>query len=737
VKNDKLRAMSNSSIEDVDDMITLQELHEGSLFHNLYMRYEKDLIYTYTGNILVSVNPYKSLPLYTIDLVREYKGAAFGELPPHIFAIANETLSCLRKTGENQCVVISGESGAGKTESTKVILHYLASATQKTGESDSNLVQDQILDASPILEAFGNAKTVRNDNSSRFGKFMEIQFSFDETIKGGEIYKLHYMFIIIIKQSPNERNYHIFYHLLAGATDSEKAKWYLTQPEDYHYLNQSDCYKVQDMDDAQCYKITKDAMKTLKFGEKIDVIMQILASVLNLGNINFVVNEEEESENAIIKSDEYLNIVAELLGIDKENLRSSLTTRTTVTRGEKFVTPLTVEQAVDSRDALAKALYGRMFSHIVKYINDTVKSDENLSFIGVLDIFGFEDFDVNSFEQFSINYANERLQYFFNHHIFKLEQEEYDREEINWKTIEFVDNQACIDMISKKPLGLIFLLDEESNFPKATDKTLLEKFHSQYSKHPFYVKPKTLSSTFGIKHYAGVVTYTIDGFLEKNKDTLRADLMELMQGSSVELVSSLFDLSEEFTDYVGTVKGNDLLSATKKMANSSSSSLNTLKGELILTLSQCNPFFIRCIKPNKEKKPKLVDRELVMSQLRYSGMLETIRIRSAGYTIRILYNDFISRYKICVNSSDVSFLKEKEAVATILKEVNASKEHYQCGKTKVFMKTELENKLESLREKKLSIFICKIQSVIRMFLTRKRYIHRKVLISKLEECKLQ
>jgi myosin heavy subunit len=767
IKNDKLRGMSSSSMEDVDDMITLQELHEGSLFHNLYMRYEKDKIYTYTGNILVSVNPYKSLPLYTIDMVRQYKAASFGELPPHIFAIANETLSCLRKTGENQCVVISGESGAGKTESTKVILHYLATATQKTGgETDSNLVQDQILDASPILEAFGNAKTVRNDNSSRFGKFMEIQFSIDETIKGAKMLDYLLERSRIIKQSPNERNYHIFYHLLAGASDSEKAKWYLTKAEDYHYLNQSDCYVVKDMDDAQCFKITKDAMKTLKFGEKIDTIMQILSSVLNLGNIEFSVNEEEEeSENAVIKNDEYLNIASELLGIDKEALRNALTTRTTTTRGEKFVTPLTVEQSIDSRDALAKALYGKMFSHIVKYINDTVKSDENLSFVGVLDIFGFEDFEVNSFEQFSINYANERLQYFFNHHIFKLEQEEYDREEINWKTIEFVDNQACIDMISKKPMGLIFLLDEESNFPKASDKTLLEKFHSQYGKHPFYVKPKKLSNTFGIKHYAGVVTYTIDGFLEKNRDTLRADLMELMQGSTVELISSLFDLSEEFNDCNNnsTVKGNGLLAAAKEL-NSSSSSLSrvassgtlsrsgTLRGkssrppttsaifhnslsDLILTLSLCNPFFIRCIKPNKEKKPKIMDREMVMSQLRYSGMLETIRIRSAGYTIRILYKDFISRYKIIADNStvDVSFLQEKEAVNAILKEVNPPKEQYQCGKTKIFMKNELENKLENIRDKKLNKMVCKIQSVIRMFLTRKKYIARKILISKLEE----
>lgn len=426
-----VKSMHRSSVEGVEDMILLGELHESSLLHNLRLRYLEQKIYTYTGTILVAVNPYCEISgLYSLDMVRKYENVNIGDLPPHIFAIGNATYSSLRRTGRNQCVVISGESGAGKTESTKLILQNFAALSSK-----QSLVQDQILEASPIMEAFGNAKTVRNDNSSRFGKFIEVQFGLDGTIQGARILDYLLERSRIVHQSTDERNYHIFYCLFAGATKEEKENLKLSKPTDFHYLNQSGCIKVPRIDDAAEFDKIKAAMKVLNLGKVQQTIFEVLAAVLHIGNTQFVKveNSNVAGDASDISNKDTIEFVATLLGVDGNQLLHTMITRSMTQRGETFTSPLNILQAKDSKDALAKALYGRMFSWILQSINDTICKKGTFPFVGVLDIFGFEDFVENSFEQFCINYANEKLQFYFNQHIFKLEQEEYTKEGINWE----------------------------------------------------------------------------------------------------------------------------------------------------------------------------------------------------------------------------------------------------------------------------------------------------------------
>ncbi|KAJ3056440.1 cytochrome c oxidase subunit 1 [Rhizophlyctis rosea] len=684
VPRSSLRLMDPTNAAGVEDMITLAELHEAALFHNLAVRYKRNEIYTFTGNILVAVNPYQALSMYDLETVRKYKGVMLGELPPHVFAIANQTYVSLGRTGKSQCVVISGESGAGKTETTKLILSYL----NQTSPTHS-LVQEQILDASPILEAFGNAKTVRNDNSSRFGKFIEVQVAYGTGggIVGARVVEYLLEKSRVISQSSDERNYHIFYNLIAGASDDERTQLHLGPVDSFLYLSKSGCTTIASVDDAADFKLIKESLHTLKFGDHQKSLFQVLAAILHLGNVSF----QEAGDGAGISSMDTVKIVGKLTGLDSDKLANVLTKRTTVTRGETFVTPLSLAQAQDSRDALAKAFYGRMFSWIVKFISDTTVSKQNLPFVGVLDIFGFEDFAFNSFEQLCINFANERLQYFFNQHIFKLEQEEYQKEGISWQTIDFVDNQTCIDLISKKPLGLLSLLDEESNFPKSTDQTCLNKFHQTHEKNGCYVKPKTAKMIFGVRHYAGEVIYQIEGFLEKNRDTIRPDLMDLLATSSNSLVSNLFKAPPEEIQpeedprgaigglrresSLGPGKGAPAKSASVKGKTSKSPTIgaqfNTSLAELISTLASCEPFFVRCIKPNSQKLPGVMDRDLVLAQLRYSGMLETIQ--------------------------------------------------YQLGITKMFMKSNLDATLEHSRSSALLTKIKKLQAFARMLKVRKEY----------------
>uniref|UniRef100_A0A8C6PD54 Myosin X, like 1 n=1 Tax=Nothobranchius furzeri TaxID=105023 RepID=A0A8C6PD54_NOTFU len=622
--------MHQSSIDGVEDMSALADLHEAAIMHNLYQRYQNDNIYTNIGSILAAVNPYKQISgLYDLERVDLYSKHHLGELPPHIFAVANECYRCIWKRHDSQCVLISGESGAGKTESTKLLLQFLSVMSQSsvgTPPSErSTRVEQAIVQSSPIMEAFGNAKTVYNNNSSRFGKFIQLHFSECGNIQGGCVNR-------VVRQNPGERNYHIFYALLAGASKENKSLYFLEDHvESYHYLSQSGCLKDKSLNDKELYNSVMEALKVLEFtDEEIRDMFKLLSGVLQLGNLEFMT-----AGGAQITTKQVVTDASELLGLDAFQLSEVLTQRSIILRGEEICSPLTIEQAVDSRDSVAMALYSQCFSWIILKINQKIKGKENFKSIGILDIFGFENFEVNRFEQFNINYANEKLQEYFNKHIFSLEQLEYNRwEGVQWDAIDWMDNAECLDLIEKK-LGLLALVNEESRFPKGTDFTLLEKLHSRHSTNPYYVKPRVVDHQFGIKHYAGEVLYDARGILEKNRDTFRDDILNMLKDSRLDFIYDLFEK-------VGSRNNEEKMGTARRKPTVSSQFRDSLHA-LMATLSVSNPFFIRCIKPNMEKNPHVFAPDIVLNQLRYSGMLETVKIRRAGFPVRRTFKDFFSR----------------------------------------------------------------------------------------------
>ncbi|KAB0349468.1 hypothetical protein FD754_014325, partial [Muntiacus muntjak] len=496
---------------------------------------------TYIGSIIASVNPYKTITgLYSRDAVDRYSRCHLGELPPHVFAVANECYRCLWKRHDNQCVLISGESGAGKTESTKLILKFLSAISQQSVDLSSkektSSVEQAILESSPIMEAFGNAKTVYNNNSSRFGKFVQLNIGQKGNIQGGRIVDYLLEKNRVVRQNPGERNYHIFYALLAGLGHEEREEFYLSVPENYHYLNQSGCVTDRTISDQESFREVIMAMEVMQFSkEEVREVLRLLAGILHLGNIEFIT-----AGGAQVSFKTALGRSAELLGLDPAQLTDALTQRSMFLRGEEILTPLNVQQAADSRDSLAMALYARCFEWVIKKINSRIKGKDDFKSIGILDIFGFENFEVNHFEQFNINYANEKLQEYFNKHIFSLEQLEYSREGLVWEDIDWIDNGECLDLIEKK-LGLLALINEESHFPQATDSTLLEKLHNQHANNHFYVKPRVAVNNFGVKHYAGEVQYDVRGILEKNRDTFRDDLLNLLRESRFDFIYDLFE----------------------------------------------------------------------------------------------------------------------------------------------------------------------------------------------------
>ncbi|VDO31636.1 unnamed protein product, partial [Haemonchus placei] len=538
----RVRIMHPTSVQGVEDMTKLGDYHESAILRNIYVRYREKLIYTYTGSILIAVNPYMNIPIYTAEQIRMYKRRRIGELPPHIFAIADNVYTNMRKHGKNQSVIISGESGAGKTESTKLVLQFLATISGQ--------------------HTFGNAKTVRNDNSSRFGKYIDVHFNAAGSIEGARIEKYLLEKSRIVAQSVGERNYHIFYCLLAGLSVEDKRQLELTQPADYFYLTQGKTLEADGRDDAADLAEIRSAMKVLLFKEaEISAIFQLLATLLHIGNIKYRGIVVDTIDGVEVSDAANVARIARLLQVKEQNLLSTLTTRTIVTREERVVVRLSSRGAVDARDALAKGIYGRLFTYIVARINDAIYKPRNDSAdrnsIGVLDIFGFENFETNSFEQLCINYANESLQQFFVQHIFKMEQAEYDLEQINWRQIKFVDNQETLEMIGVKPMNVFSLIDEESIFPKGTDHTMLSKLHDANSNKSYYMRPKAdLQRSFGIKHFAGPVFYHVRGFLDKNRDAFSADLHALVQSSKMHLLLRIFDESDYIpTTTEGTMRG--------------------------------------------------------------------------------------------------------------------------------------------------------------------------------------
>uniref|UniRef100_A0A8B9FBW1 Unconventional myosin-X-like n=1 Tax=Amazona collaria TaxID=241587 RepID=A0A8B9FBW1_9PSIT len=705
---EKVLPMHQTSVDGVEDMSMLEDLHEAAILLNLHQRYQQGNIYTNIGSILASVNPYKPIPgLYSVDAIDLYRQHRLGELPPHIFATANECYCCLWKRHDSQCVLISGESGAGKTESTKLLLKFLSAMSQTSlgapASEKSTHVEEAILESSPILEAFGNAKTIYNNNSSRFGKFIQLHFSQHGHIQGGRNRVVH--------QNPGERNYHIFYALLAGVSKEQKESLFLSEPETYHYLNQSGCVADENLNDVEMFSKVMTAMKVVDFStEEIRDIFKLLSGTLHLGNVEFMT---AGGAQVTTKAGD------DLLGLDAFQLSEVLTQRSMILRGEEISSPLTVEQAADSRDSLSMALYSQCFSWLISKINTKIKGKENFKSVGILDIFGFENFQVNRFEQFNINYANEKLQEYFNKHIFSLEQLEYNREGINWEAIDWMDNAECLDLIEKK-LGLLALVNEESRFPKGTDNTLLEKLHSQHMSNHYYVKPRVTDHQFGIRHYAGEVLYDVRGFLEKNRDTFRDDILNMLKDSRLDFIYDLFErvcsrCSEE-----------TLKMGTQRRRPTVSSQFRDSLHSLMATLSTSNPFFIRCIKPNTEKAPNLFNPDVVLNQLRYSGMLETVKVRRAGFPIRCLFQDFLSRYKMLVKGPSLSD-NSRAVCGGFLQIYDSSKKEWQLGKTKVFLKEALEQKLEKDREEELRKAAIVIRAHVLGYMARKKY--QKVLAS--------
>ncbi|KAI8853564.1 P-loop containing nucleoside triphosphate hydrolase protein [Chytridium lagenaria] len=649
----------------VEDMTTLSELTENAILTNLQARYTSRQIYTYTGSILVALNPYESLDIYGTSTIKQYTGKRLPENSPHIFALAEQALQNIRTQRENQSVIISGESGAGKSESTKSILAYWTAATSSTQTSShspvspnqggESWIQQQVLEANTVLESFGNAKTVRNNNSSRFGKFIQVHLDHKVQIIGASVVSYLLEKSRIAKQSPTERNYHVFYEFLAGTNDDEKGRYKLNSPSEFHYLSQSGCIEIQGVNDKKQFEGLKLAMMVLNMGSsEMDGIFRGMSK-----------------ESVRVSNPEVVETVAELLGVDRSKLTDTLCFRRLSVRNEVTMVPLKGAQGVENRDSIAKSLYDNLFQRILEFINTSLMpKTAPKNFAGVLDIFGFEVFEVNSFEQFCINYTNEKLQQFFNQFIFKLEQEEYTKENISWESIKFVDNQLCLDLIEMKPIGILSLLDEETKVPKGSDESWVGKLFQQYEKNQFFIRPKTSKIQFGVRHYAGDVTYTSTGFLEKNKDAIQDELIELVQKRLNQML---------------------MRKAQKVLLDQSRPPAHIFKNQLInlvSTLGATTPHYVRCIKPNSVKQSFGFDDNMVLAQLRYSGMLDTIKIRKAGYPMRIPFAKFANDYKCLIGLASCKSVDPRDRAAAIISNVDLKAGMWQLGKTKVFLRKE-------------------------------------------------
>ncbi|KAL3623630.1 hypothetical protein CASFOL_032446 [Castilleja foliolosa] len=705
----------------VDDMTKLSYLHEPGVLQNLAARYELNEIYTYTGNILIAINPFQRLPhLYDTHMMEQYKGAALGELSPHVFAIADVAYRAMVNEGKSNSILVSGESGAGKTETTKMLMRYLAHLGGRSGV-EGRTVEQQVLESNPVLEAFGNAKTVRNNNSSRFGKFVEIQFDKSGRISGAAVRTYLLERSRVCQISDPERNYHCFY-LLCAAPPEEREKYKLASPESFHYLNQSKCYKLDGVSDAEEYLATRRAMDIVGISEEEqDAIFRVVASILHLGNIEFSKGKEFDSSGIKDeKSKFHLNTAAELLKCDPKRLEDALIKRVMVTPEEVITRTLDPEAALGSRDSLAKTIYSRLFDWLVEKINLSIGQDPNSkAIIGVLDIYGFESFKHNSFEQFCINFTNEKLQQHFNQHVFKMEQEDYEKEEINWSYIEFVDNKDVLDLIEKKPGGIIALLDEACMFPKSTHETFAQKLYQTFAKNKRFIKPKLSRTNFTISHYAGEVTYLADLFLDKNKDYVVAEYQDLLTASKCNFVAGLFPpLPEE--------------SSKSSKFSSIGSRFKLQLQSLMETLNSTEPHYIRCVKPNNVLKPAIFENLNIIQQLRCGGVLEAIRISCAGYPTRRTFDEFLLRFGVLAPEVLDGNSDEKAASQLILDKMGLK--GYQLGKTKVFLRAGQMAELDGRRAEVLGNAARTIQRQIRTYIARKDFVILRRAAIQLQSC---
>ncbi|XP_046953269.1 unconventional myosin-IXb isoform X6 [Lynx rufus] len=843
---------------DFDDLCNLPELTEENLLKNLRHRFLQQKIYTYAGSILVAVNPFKFLPIYNPKYVKMYENQQLGKLEPHVFALADVAYYAMLRKHVNQCIVISGESGSGKTQSTNFLIHCLTALSQKGYASG---VERTILGAGPVLEAFGNAKTAHNNNSSRFGKFIQVNYLESGIVRGAVVEKYLLEKSRLVSQEKDERNYHVFYYLLLGVSEEERQEFQLKQPEDYFYLNQHNL-KIEDGEDLKHdFERLKQAMEMVGFLPATKKqIFSVLSAILYLGNVTYKKRATGRDEGLEVGPPEVLDTLSQLLKVKREILVEVLTKRKTVTANDKLILPYSLSEAITARDSMAKSLYSALFDWIVLRINHALLNKKDMEecvsclSIGVLDIFGFEDFERNSFEQFCINYANEQLQYYFNQHIFKLEQEEYQSEGISWHNIDYTDNVGCIHLISKKPTGLFYLLDEESNFPHATSQTLLAKFKQQHEDNRYFLGTPVMEPAFIIQHFAGKVKYQIKDFREKNMDYMRPDIVALLRGSDSSYVRELIGMdpvavfrwavlraairamavlreagrlraeraekaaglgspgthshlgeqqrgpstpSEKLyrdlhDQIIKTIKGlpwqgedprrllqslsrlqkprtfilkskgikqkqlipKNLLDSKslkliismtlhdrttksllhlhkKKKPPSISAQFQTSLNKLLETLGKAEPFFIRCIRSNAEKKELCFDDELVLQQLRYTGMLETVRIRRSGYSAKYTFQDFTEQFQVLLPKNAQPC---REVISALLEKMDIDKRSYQIGKTKVFLKETERQALQETLHREVVRKILLLQSWFRMVLERRHFLQMRQAAVAIQAC---
>nr|XP_033490990.1 unconventional myosin-IXAa-like isoform X12 [Epinephelus lanceolatus] len=890
------------------DLCALPELAERTILESLRARFRQEKIYTYIGSILIVVNPFQFLPIYNPKYVKLYDNHTLGKLEPHIYAVADVAYHAMLQRRKNQCIVISGESGSGKTQSTNFLIHHLTALSQKGFASG---VEQIILGAGPVLEAFGNAKTAHNNNSSRFGKFIQVNYQESGTVRGAYVEKYLLEKSRLVYQEHNERNYHVFYYLLAGASEEERKSFHLLKPEEYHYLNQMtkklhklhwdnyyesdlDCFTVEGEDLKHDFERLQLAMEMVGFLPTTrKQIFSLLSAILHLGNIRYK-KKTYRDDSIDICNPEVLPIVSELLEVKEEMLLEALTTRKTVTVGERLIVPYKLAEAGTVRDSMAKSLYSALFDWIVFRTNHALLNNKDLEdnskilSIGVLDIFGFEDYENNSFEQFCINFANERLQHYFNQHIFKLEQEEYRAEGITWHNIEYIDNSSCLNLISKKPTALFHLLDEECNFPQASNQTLLDKFKRQHEGNSYIEFPAVMEPAFIIRHYAGKVKYGVKDFREKNTDHMRPDIVALLKSSknaficglmgidpvatfrwavlrayfralvafreagrrhthkktgndaavpcsvvktvdsfsflhhpvhqrSLEILQRCKDEKYSITrknprtplsDLQGTnalnekaswdgygVGCNGRSSRTGRMSstgspaleedgifiNSTSSKLleraqgillrnKNIKSKptlpkhlldvkslrylssvtlhdritksllhlhkkkkppsisaqfqaslnkLMETLDQSEPYFVKCIRSNAEKLPLRFNDSLVLRQLRYTGMLETVRIRQSGYSIKYTFQDFVRHFHVLLPRGTSA---TKSGIREFFRRIHLPPAGYQVGNTMVFLREAERQRLQTLLHQEVLRRIVMLQRRFRAVLERKHFV---------------
>lgn len=710
-----------------NDLTSLSYLHEPAVLHNLQVRFcNNNVIYTYCGIVLVAINPYEELPIYGNDTIFAYRGQAMGDLDPHIFAVSEEAYTKMERENMNQSIIVSGESGAGKTVSAKYAMRYFATVG---GSSTETHIEKKVLASNPIMEAIGNAKTTRNDNSSRFGKYIEIDFNSRFNIIGANMRTYLLEKSRVVFQASEERNYHIFYQLCASADLDELQDLQLGDQTTFHYTNQGDSAHIPGVDDAQSFQTTRNAFTLLGFTEsQQQMIFRILAAILHLGNVEVVQGGErgDDAECCMVQpQNPHLVTMCELLGIDQEQISVWLCNRRIESMREVITKPMTADQAMFARDALAKHIYARLFDWIVSRINKALSFKDKVNrFIGVLDIYGFETFETNSFEQFCINYANEKLQQQFNMHVFKLEQEEYVREQIEWKFIDFYDNQPCIDLIESK-LGVLDLLDEECRVPKGSDKSWCGKLFEKCKQWKHFEKPRLSNTAFIIHHFADDVTYESHGFLEKNRDTVLEEHINILKASQYELVAELFEdepsSNKRLKPTVKVASAQPVSSSKKQHKKTVGSQFRDSLGLLMSTLNATTPHYVRCIKPNDQKAAFTFDTKRAVQQLRACGVLETVRISAAGYPSRWGYQEFLSRYRVLTCARDIDRSDLKVTCRKILENVIKEEDKFQFGKTKIFFRAGQVAYLEKLRAEKHRACALMIQKHIRGYLQFRRY----------------